>query len=202
MEFKNAPLETEPKTYINGFVERNLDNVSVTPEIIGGNIELLSPADKNVAVWSLLKERGLPVVNQKIVIHSFRTKETDITIDGSCVYDVVSDFNSRTRIKKPLDSRFVKLNKEDFRIASGPLLSLSNKMGVILPSDGCFHVLYKPDSSWSLVMLNLGMVKVYSDLDKITGREKLNNEGVVNSWVDSIETVRWKIERELNSNIS
>jgi hypothetical protein len=124
--------------------------------------------------WSLLKERGLPVVPEVWKVGSDKVFTTNLIAERGSVYDQKID-SVIERDTLPMDSQFVKIPKVEIESEADRLLELANKNGIELMSDGPFHIKVNPDGSFNIFVLDIGKVRIYSMPKDLPREVKDNN---------------------------
>jgi len=190
----------ETKSYI--FFDLNEQEMSLftrkietfcLPTLIGFDTKGLEFSDIYKFAWKTLKEGKLPVVDNTWKMSLDKVATTNLIANGGSVYDQKIDAIIE-RDTLPMDGEFVKIPIDEVGKKAGKLLDLANRMGVELMSDGPFHIKVNPDGSFSLIVLDIGKVRIHANPKNLPRDAKKDNGYYINKALRDFASIQGNIK--------
>lgn len=211
-EFKEVTLKREitiPRT-AQGYEEKSfiyfdIDGKEVSlltrkiepfclPTLIGFNLDKdITPADTYSKTISILRELGFATVADVWKMEDDKVATTNLVEFGGSVYDQKIDA-VLVRDTLDMDKEFVKIPFSQVQKKAQELVNLANKRGVELMTDGPFHIVIKPDTSWYILPLDVGKIRIHSNAKELSSANKHDNQFYVDNAIRAFFQIHQNIK--------
>ncbi len=164
------------------------------PTLIGFNLDKdIAPADTYFKTISILKELGFTTVADVWKMADNKVATTNLVEFGGSVYDQKIDADL-VRDTLDMDKEFVKIPFDQVQKNAQELVNLANKKGVELMTDGPFHLVIKPDTSWYILPLDVGKIRIHANAKELSGANKHDNQFYVDKAVRAFSQIQQNIK--------
>lgn len=116
--------------------------------------------------WKKMQEAQLPVVPMLRRITDYEVAITDLTANGSVLYDKGALWEMsppfEVRKKQPTDSAFIEIPLLEVCEQAKKIISRATEHRIVLPPDDLMSLVVNPNGEWHLIMLDYSMIKFRS----------------------------------------
>lgn len=142
------------KHQVNVFIKE----VDVDDDLIGGETEEQTDAERYVERWKFLRKIGIPTITSMRVIDDDKVLMGDMTADGSGFIDKETYYESSHKYRKlsRAENLFLDIDPKRIKREVEIILRTAWNNGILLPSDREeFSILVHPDGTWQVLVVDL-----------------------------------------------